>query len=271
MKVLGSIKNHICSTSAIIGKELKSYFVSPIAYSVLTVFTIISGVYFYIVITNFYTRFKQYQMYQQIYKQQDLISRINLNELVVAPLFQFLIIIMIFVIPAVTMRLIADEKKSYTDELLLTSPISSYDIILGKYIGAFLFLVIMLSTTAIYIGVLLFFGSPEIGPILTGYLGLVLVGATLLAIGLFASSLTSNQINAYFISFAVGLLLLITGWAGQLAGGKLGQVLSFLSISDHYKDLARGLIISTDIIYYLTFILCFVFLAKSVLESKKWR
>ncbi|MFH1729170.1 MAG: ABC transporter permease subunit [Pseudomonadota bacterium] len=252
-------------------KELKSYFTSPVAYLVLSVFTIISGLYFYIVLSSFYTRINQYKVYSQLYRNPEFLERINLNEMVISPLFQFLIIVLIFIVPALTMRLIADEKKAKTDELLLTTPLSLYEIVLGKFLGSFLFLLILLSTTLVFIAILFIYGAPELGPVITGYLGLILIGTVLLAIGIFASSLTANQINSYFISFAIGLLLLITGWAGQLTSERIGGVLNYLSITSHYQNLAKGLIDSKDICYYLSFIVFFLFMAKSSVESMRWR
>src|SRR3989339_978276 len=251
---------------AITGKELRSYFVSPVAYSVLTVFTTITGIYFYVVISNFYTRFRQFEVYSQIYRNPELLAKVNLNELVVAPLFQFLVIVLIFIVPAITMRTVAEERKSGTDVLLYTSPLTTWHIILGKFLGSFLFLAILLACTGIFLGVVFYYGNPELGPVVLGWLGLLLIGTVLVAIGLFASSLTENQINAYFISFAIGLLLLITGWAGQLLSSNMGKMLTYLSINEHYKDLVRGLLTTQDLIYFGSFILFFLFLAKQALE-----
>lgn len=270
-KLFNSLSDSLKKTFYIFQKEIHAYFTSPVAYSVLTVFTIISGVYFYIVLSHFYTRFSQYQVYAQIYKNPEMLNRINLNEFVVAPLFQFLIIVMIFVIPAITMRLVSEEKKSKTDELLFTAPLSLYNIVIGKFLGSLFFLFVMLSVTFIYTFVLLHYGDPELGPIISGYVGLLLVGTVLISIGLFASSLTANQITAYFVSFAVGLLLLITGWAGQLTSSNIGKVLAYLSITEHYQELAKGVFDTKDIIYYLSFIIFFVFLTKGSLETSKWR
>lgn len=255
----------------IMGRELKSYFVSPIAYSVLTVFTTITGIYFYVVISNFYTRFKQFEVYSQIYRNPELMAKVNLNELVVAPLFQFLIIVLIFIIPAITMRTVSEERKTGTDQLLFTAPITTWDIILGKFLGSFVFLAIMLATLGIFLGVVFYYGDPEIGPVLTGLLGLLCIGTVLTTIGLFASSLTQNQINAYFVSFAIGLLLLITGWAGQLVTSNLGKALTYLSINEHFKDLVRGIVNTQDLVYFASFVLFFLALSRQALERARWQ
>jgi ABC-2 type transport system permease protein len=215
------------------------------------------------ILTQFYTRLNQFKVYSQIYRNPELLNRVNLNEFVAQPLFDFLVIIMIFVLPAITMRLISEEKKLKTDELLLTSPIGSFNIIIGKFLGSFFFLITMIGLSLLYIGILLFFGNPELGPIISGYIGLVLLGSVILAIGLFASSLTSNQITAYFISFAINLLLLFTGWAGQLTESNVGKLLTYLSIRDHFQNFIKGIIDTQDTFYFLTMIVGFIFLAKA--------
>jgi ABC-2 type transport system permease protein len=247
------------------------YFISPIAYLVLSIFTIVSGLYFYIVLSSFYTRINQYKIYSQLYQNPEFMQRINLNEMVIAPLFQFLIIVMIFIVPALTMRLFADERKMKTDELLMTTPLSLFDIVMGKFFGSLAFLAILLSTTLLFLGILFYFGDPEIGPVVTGLIGLLLVGTVLLAIGMFASSLTVNQINAYFISFALGLILLITGWAGQLTSEKIGVILNYLSVTGHYKNLSLGLVDLKDLVYYFSFVVLFLFMTKQSIESMRWR
>ena len=259
------------SSCAIVNKELKGYFVSPIAYSVLCVITVISGIYFYMLLSNFFAMINQYQMYAQLYRNPALLERLNLNERVIAPFLQFLIIVLIFVVPALSMRLIAEEKKQKTDELLMTSPISTFNIVLGKFFGSFFFILLALSLTALFMCILFYFGNPELGPLVSGYIGLIFVATLLLSIGLFTSSLTSNQINAYFISFAIGLLLLIIGWASQLTSGAIGSVLGYLSITGHFANFAKGTLDLNDTLYFVSIIVFFIFLTKTSLESSKWR
>jgi ABC-2 type transport system permease protein len=191
--------------------------------------------------------------------------------MVFSPLFHNMSIILILVAPLLTMRLLAEEKKSGTDELLYTSPVSVGQIVLGKYFAALIMLAVMLGLTALLSVFAFAYGNPEIAPWLTGYLGLFLMGAAFIAIGLFFSSLTENQIVAAFLTFVTLLLLLVLNWVTSSGSGTWQSVLGYLSFSQHFEDLTRGILDTKDVVYYLSFSFFGLFLAHSVIQSRRWR
>jgi ABC-2 type transport system permease protein len=246
-------------------KEIGAYFSSPIAYVVISGFLLLVGYFFYSLVSWFNAQ--AMQMAQNPYYAQ----QININEMVFSPLFHNMSIILILVAPLLTMRLLAEEKKNGTDELLYTSPLSVGQIILGKYFAALVMLAAMLGLTALLSIFAFAFGNPEIAPWLTGYLGLFLMGATFIAIGLFFSSLTDNQIVAAFLAFVTLLLLLVLNWVASSGSGTWQNVLSYLSFSQHFEDMTRGILDTKDVVYYLSFSFFGIFLAHSVIQSRRWR
>jgi ABC-2 type transport system permease protein len=178
---------------------------------------------------------------------------------------------MLFLLPIITMRTYSEEKRSGTIELLLTSPISDVEIILGKFFGALGLYCVMLLVTMIYVGVLFFFGKPEVKPIVSAYLGLLLVGASFISIGLFISSLTKNQIVAAAGTFTFVLMLWIIDWFGDQAGPTTREIVSYLSITKHFEDFAKGVIDTKHIIYYLSFITLGLFLTAKSVDTERWR
>jgi ABC-2 type transport system permease protein len=250
---------------AMMKKEIGAYFSSPIAYVVISGFLLLVGYFFYSLVWWFNAQ--AMQMAQNPYYAQ----QININEMVFSPLFHNMSIILILVAPLLTMRLLAEEKKNGTDELLYTSPLSVGQIILGKYFAALVMLAAMLGLTALLSIFAFAFGNPEIAPWLTGYLGLFLMGATFIAIGLFFSSLTENQIVAAFLTFVTLLLFLVLTWVASSGSGTWQSVLSYLSFSQHFEDLTRGILDTKDVVYYLSFSFFGLFLAHSVIQSRRWR
>jgi ABC-2 type transport system permease protein len=246
-------------------KELRSYFSSPIAYVVLFAFTLIFGYFFYNLVMWF--NLQAMQMAQNPYYAQ----QINVNEMVYSPLFHNMVLILILVTPLLTMRLLAEEKKSGTDELLYTSPLTVGQIVLGKYFAALVMLALMLGLTALLSIFVFALGNPELAPWLTGYLGLFLLGATCLAVGLFFSALTENQIVAAVLTFLTLLLLLVLNWISQLGSGSWQGVVGYLSFSQHFEDMTRGILDTKDLVYYLSFSFFGLFLAHSALQSRRWR
>ena len=189
---------------AIAGRELRAYFVSPIAYVVLTGFLLLGGWFFY----NLLVRFSfLLQLYSSFQRSPEALDRLNLNEYVIAPLLHNLSIVLVILVPVITMRTFAEEKRTGTFELLFTSPLRVGEIVAGKFVGALTFLFLMIGLTAIFPAILLVYGNPEVGVILSGYLGLLLLGAAFVGIGLLTSSFTENQIIAA-VSCLVALLLL---------------------------------------------------------------
>jgi ABC-2 type transport system permease protein len=173
--------------------------------------------------------------------------------------------------PLVTMRLFAEERRSGTIELLLTYPVRDGAVLVGKYLAALALYAIMIGLTVLYPGIVMYFARLEWGPILTGYLGLLLMGAAFIAIGIFASSLTENQIVAAIITFGVLLIFWILGWSADYAGGTTGRVLQFLSILEHNESFSRGVLDTKDILYYLNFTLLGLFLTLRSLEARRWK
>jgi ABC-2 type transport system permease protein len=250
---------------AIFKKEIKTYFTSPIAYVVITVFLVLIGFFFYSLIWWFNSQ--SLQMAQNPYSYQQL----NINQMVYSPLFQNMSIILLLMIPLLTMRLFSEEKKINTDELLYTCPISINQIILGKYFASLFVLLAMLFLTGILSIFTFAYGNPELVPILNGYLGLFLQGAAFIAVGIFFSSLTENQIVAAILTFGTLLLFWILNWASYSAGGIWKGVLNYLSFIQHFDDMTRGILDTTDLVYYLSFIFLGLFLTHSVIQSRRWR
>ena len=173
--------------------------------------------------------------------------------------------------PAITMRLLAEEQKLGTLELLMTSPIRDYEIVLGKFAAVVAILIATLALTLFYAMLLFWFGDPDIGPLLTGYLGIILFGSASLSVGLLASSLTSNQVVAAIVSFGVLLLMVLTNQAADITSGVAAQVLEGFSLSGHFDDFARGILDTNNVVYYLSVMAVFLFLTIRNIESRRWR
>ena len=251
---------------AMVGKELRVYFTSPMAYVVIAVFLLINGYLFYNIVLF------TINQSMQLIRLQGAMPQINANELIFRPVFHNMAVIMILTLPMLTMRLLAEEKKVKTAELLMTSPISIIEILLGKYLAAFLIFAVMLLLTGFMPALMGLYGKLQWGSILTGYLGLLMLGGVFLSFGLLASSLTENQIIAGFVGFGLLLLLWLMGWASQGAGDTaLGSVLSYLSIGEHFENFSKGLIDTGDLVYLLSLIAVGLFLTHRVIESQRWK
>jgi len=249
-------------------KEFQAYFTSPVAYVVITIFLVITGYFFYNLFASFSTLSFQASTNPAIAKQQNLL---NITETVIRPLFGNMGTIMLLMMPLLTMRLFAEEKKSGTIELLLTYPISDMEVIIGKLAACIAVFVLMLSATVTCPILVMVFGEPETGPIITGYLGLFLMGTAFISLGLFTSSITENQIVAATLSFGVLFLFSMMGYSFSFMGPALGRFIMSISLIGHMEGFAKGIIDTTDIIYYFIFSALFVFLTLRVMESKKWR
>lgn len=246
-------------------KEIKSYFTSPIAYVVITVFLVLVGFFFYSLIWWFNSQSMQMSRNPAYFQQ------LNINQMVYSPLFHNISIILLLMLPLLTMRLFSEEKKIGTDELLYTSPISVNQIILGKYFASLIVLFIMLLLTGILSIFTFAYGNPELAPLLSGYLGLFMMGAAFIAVGIFFSSLTENQIVSAILTFGALLLFWILNWASYAAGGIWKDVLNYLSFFQHFDGLTRGILDTTDVVYYLSFAFFGLFLTHSVIQSRRWR
>lgn len=259
------------NTLAIACKELKSYFVSPIAYVVMMLFLVLTGYFFYGNIVNFQRTYKYYQTMAQIYKNPQILERLNVNAIIIEGLLFNVIFILLFLMPAIMMRSFAEEKKNGTEELLMTSPLSVNQIIAGKFLGSLGFVMVLLLPTAIYQVLLFKYSTPELGPVLTGYLGILGFVCIGIAVGMFASSLTQNQIIAMVISFVFMLMLFVIGMIDPGEDTVLGQVVRYLSLSEHAGNLMKGLIDTKDLAYFGSITALFIFLTKQSVESVRWR
>jgi ABC-2 type transport system permease protein len=248
-------------------KETGALFVSSVAYVVLTGFLLIGGWFFFNLLFRFNALLTLYGNLQNL----EAVQALNLNEYVVAPLLHNLTIILIILIPVITMRSFSEEKRSGTYELLLTAPLSVTEIVLGKFLACLFFVFIMLLLTAVYPVILLFFGNPELGQIASGYLGLFLLSATFVSVGLFTSSLTENQIVAAVTCFVILLLLYVLSWPAETTGTTLGALLKYLSVIDHFSEMVKGLIGTRDLVYFFSLILLGLFLTHRSVESFRWR
>ncbi|MBI4609090.1 MAG: ABC transporter permease subunit [Candidatus Rokubacteria bacterium] len=246
-------------------KEVRLYFTSPVAYVVFTIFLVISG-YFFSSIFAFFSL-----MSMQATMNPAFARDLSVTEGIMRPLFSNISVVMLLLVPILTMRLFAEEKKSGTIELLLTYPVRDGEVLIGKYVAAFVLYLVMLAATGLYPAMLVRFARLEWGPLLTGYLGLVLMGGAFLAVGVLASSLTENQIVAAVATFGALLIFWVIGWSADFAGPGWGKLLSHLSILEHFDSFAKGVIDTKDMIYYLNFTILALFLTLRSLESKRWR
>jgi ABC-2 type transport system permease protein len=248
-------------------RETRHYYTSPIAYVVIVIFTAVFGFLYFRNLT-YYSQLS-YQLMQNPYYPQ----RIDLVMAVFAPLFSSNSIIFLLVIPPLSMRLFAEEKKSGTIELMFTYPVKDVQMVLGKWLASLTILLVMLALTVP--GVFMAFkfaGSWEWGPVLSGYLGMFLMGVSFLSLGILISALSENQIVALIISYGALLAFWFLGWAiDPNSGKKMAEVLTELSIIQHLDNFIKGVIDTKDVVYYLLFIFTCVFLTARVLESKRWR
>jgi ABC-2 type transport system permease protein len=259
---------NIRGVGLIFNRELRAYFSSSIAYVVITMFLIITGYFFYNLIATFSVISFQAQANPMMARQYNLL---NINETVVRPLFGNISIIMLLMTPLLTMRLLAEERKAGTMELLLTYPVRDIEVVTGKFLACFTVFLAMIFSTFIYPALLVFLGEPELMPIITGYIGLILLGAAFIALGLFTSSLTENQIIAASLAFGILFVFWLMSYSVTLVSPALGQVISYIAITEHLESLAKGVVDTEDVIYYLLFVTLFLFLTLRSLESKRWR
>jgi ABC-2 type transport system permease protein len=234
------------NTLAIAERELKAYFVSPIAYVLTALFLLISGYLFSVIL-------------------------LNTNEASLRYLVSNLSVIWLFITPALTMRLLAEEARSGTIELLLTNPVRDVEVVLGKYLGVLGLLLVMLAFTLYYPTLLFIFGNPDRGPMVAGYLGVILQAAAFLAVGLLASSLTQNQIVAAVLTFAILLIMWLSESVANFIGKPAGDVMRYLSVTSHSQDFARGVIDTTHVLYFLSVVAAALFLTFLSLQTRRWR
>ena len=245
-------------------KELKSYFASPIAYLLMAFFALIFGFGFFTATRDFVRFSFQAQM---MGRGQPM----NINEQIIRPLLGFASTVALFLIPMVTMRLFAEEKRTGTIELLMTSPVRDIEIIIGKWAAAMLLYICVLAMSMINIALLFAYGKPDWKPVVVGYLGLILQGGTLLAIGAFISTTTKNQIIAGGVTFFVCLLLWLLSWFTAFDSSGSAKVVNYLSIVTHFENFSKGVLDSKDVVFYLSMIFFSLFITSRAMESLRWR
>ena len=233
------------NVSTIALKEFKSYLTSPMAYVVMGIFLVLTGFFFSISPSTYF-------------------------ETSIRGFLETGSLLLLLLAAVLTMRLLAEERKLGTIELLLTAPVRDSEVILGKFLGSLGILMVMLALTLYYPLLLILFGDPDMGPIGTGYLALFLLGCVSLAVGIFASSLTANQIVAAVVAGGILFALWFIGMAAGFLPEALGEVVKYISLSYYFPDFTRGLVDTRGIIYYLSITVLFLFLAIRSLENSRW-
>jgi ABC-2 type transport system permease protein len=245
-------------------KELNSYFRSPVAYGIMGFFALITGYFFYAAVVFFVNRGLEAAMQGQS-------APMNVDEWVVRNVLSNISVICLFLIPMMTMRIFAEEKRTGTIELLVTSPLHDAEIIIGKWLGAVVLYACLLGLSAVNMATLYAYGTPSWMPMVIGYLGLLLQGGALLAIGTFISSTTKNVIVAGVATFCIVLLLWVLDWVSSFEASTFNKVVSYLSVVSHFESFSKGVIDMKDVVYYLSLIVLGLFLTGRSMESMRWR
>jgi ABC-2 type transport system permease protein len=256
--------NTLRNIAAIAGKELRAYYASPVAWVLMGFFAVVFGYFYNVYLTYFVEqamRGGQFGPPPPMHVNTDMIRLLLGNASV----------LVLFLLPMITMRTYSEEKRSGTIELLLTSPITDLEITLGKFFGAVGLYAGLLAVTTIPIAILFALGDPEWKPIAAGYLGLLLLGSCFLALGLFISSTTSNQIVAGAVTFVIALMFWIINWFADSAGPTLAPILNYLSVTQHFDDFGKGVIDTKHIVFYLSFIAFGLFLTLKSVDTERWR
>lgn len=254
----------IANVWAIARRELRVYFTSPIAYIVLAMFAVIFGFFFYLSL-GFFVSFSAQAA------AQPGGPPLNVNQFVVQPTLGNFTFIVLFLMPMLSMRLFAEEQRSGTLELLLTSPLTDYEIIIGKWLGAMLLYACMLGIGLVNLSILFIYTTPDWRAMLVGLLGMLLLGGALLAVGCFISTLTKNQIVAGALTFGLFLLLWVMSWVNQFSASTIGEVCAYLSVPPHFEQFSKGVVELKDVVYFVSVISLGLFLSKRSLESLRWK
>jgi ABC-2 type transport system permease protein len=252
------------NTLTIYRKEMKSYFASPVAYLLLAMFAVIFGFFFWNSLAYWVTIGREAS-------RQGRPIPMNINEQIIRPLLSNVSVIGLFFIPMISMRLFAEEKRTGTIELLVTSPIRDIEVILGKWMAAVTLYACMMGFTALNFAFLFRFGNPDWKPIAIGYLGLLLQAGGLLAIGTFISTTTKNQIIAGAVTFGVCLMLWILEWVSGYDQGTFARILAYMSVITHFESFAKGVIDTRDAVFYISVIFVGLFMTARSMESLRWR
>jgi len=231
---------------AVATRELRAYFLSPLAYLVIAFFLFGAGLLFGLIVEQ-----------SREASLRGLISNVS--------------VLFLFVVPMISMRLLAEEQRTGTIELLLTNPVQEWQIVTGKFLASIILVLVMLALTLLYPAFLFVFGNPDRGPIAAGYLGVLLQAAAFLAVGLWASSLTENQIIAAVLAFIFLLVLWLSDSLGQSLGGTVGTIVSYTSVANHFNDFPTGVVNTKDVLYYVTLIVAGLVLSTLSLQARRYR
>jgi ABC-2 type transport system permease protein len=256
--------NTLRNVAAIAGKELRGYYGSPVAWVLMGFFAVVFG-YFFNVYLNFFV--------EQAMRggQFGAPPPTHVNTDMIRPLLGNASVLILFMLPMITMRSYSEEKRSGTIELLLTSPLTDIEITLGKFFGAVGLYGGLLLVSIVPVAILFGLGDPEWKPVVAGYVGLLLLGSCFLALGLFVSSTTSNQVIAGAVTFVVALMFWIINWFADSAGPTMGPILNYLSVTQHFDDFSKGVIDTKHLVFYLSFIAFGLFLTLKSVDSERWR
>ncbi len=251
------------------GRELRSLFVSPAAYGVLSLFSVLAGIFFILDLGWFQ------EMVYRLQQNPDQLAYFNLNDGLIREFYGSMSVVLLFLIPAITMGVYAAEKTNGTEELLLTSPLTIWDIVLGKFAAGAIFIAVLVGVVGLFPGMLFFYGDPEVGKTAAGLLGILLTGWTYVAIGGVASAISRNQIIAFLITLVVLITLLLIpavadfGVAGAAPG--VADVLRYLATQIHFEPMLKGLVDTADLAYFAVVIGSSLLITKAVVESVRWR
>jgi ABC-2 type transport system permease protein len=252
---------------AVAGKELRTYFHSPIAYLVMTVWAGLCGFFFYSFMATYVM-----QSFRMAAMGGMGAPPMSMNEIIIRPMFEgILTVVLLLLIPLITMRLYAEERKTGTIELLLTSPLTDLQIILGKFLGALALFAVLLAVVFVYLSLLFIYGNPNFRPVLANALGFFLFGGALLALGMWISTFTRNQIVAGSIALAAFLLLYVLDWVTAYSTGRVSEVISYMSLTKHFDNFSKGVVDLSDLVYYLSVIVLGIFLTSRSVEALKGR
>ena len=257
------------NVAALVEKEWRHYFGSPIAYVALFVWTMLFGIFFHFAFTLFLRQ--SMMMAEQMGMGGG--PKLSINEWMIRPVIHNMAVVALFIVPMLTMRLFAEEKRQGTIELLATSPITDLQIVLGKFLAAAGLYALMILTGLVNLLPVWHYATsaPEWKPVLTGALALLLIGSCFIALGLFVSTLTRNQIVAGILTFCLLLGVWTLGWADEPTAGPVMKVVGYLAVTTHMEDMVKGVLDLKDVVFYLSFIAFGLFLAQQSVESQRWR
>ncbi len=250
-------------------REMRSYFVSPVAYAILIAFLGLSGWYFYAALARFILIAAKATEQAMMLEQPPPIMNVNMG--VGRPWFSIAAQLLLFLGPIITMRLLAEERGTGRLDLLLSAPLTDLQLVLGKYLAGVALCMVFLAPTLVYTAILFAYGNPEWGPILAGYLGLLLLTMALIGLGLAVSSMTGSQVVAAAGSFGLVLLFWLLGIVANGEPSGWRAAVSYASMLEHFSDFADGVIATRHIVYYLTFTAFTLFLTLRAVESQRWR